>query len=87
MALVLRDRTRCSICGDVLGKDDKIVGLLHCLPVGHPLWRFSDSVVHQNCFEGWSHRSFFEAIHDKWRQIVKARPALSFQVGRVEVAN
>ena len=42
-------------------------GLLHVLNQGHPLWRFSDSGVHQKCFERWEHRAYFEAIHAKWQ--------------------
>jgi hypothetical protein len=31
----------------------------------HLLWRFSDSAMHQHCFENWEHRPDFIALYNQ----------------------
>jgi len=57
MALIFRGKSTCSICGDVLADGQPIVAWPHFLPQGDALWRFSDSGMHERCFEMWEHRN------------------------------
>jgi hypothetical protein len=66
--------TRCSICGKTLGTDDDVVLHPHVLRSDHPLWQFSDSCMHRDCYEQWDHHDYFEAILHKAEEISQNRP-------------
>ena len=60
MALILRGKTQCSICGVVIKDGDPIVSTTHFIvDENHPLWRFSDSGMHKSCFLAWPLRETF----------------------------
>ena len=62
MAIVLRGKTECSICGKVILSGDEIVSTSHFIAdKDDPLWRFSDSAMHHSCFIEWDHRAEFVA--------------------------
>jgi hypothetical protein len=65
VALIFRGRSRCSICGEVLGHEDDIVATTHFIAdKSDPLWPFSDSAMHRACFEAWPHRDEFAARYE-----------------------
>jgi hypothetical protein len=74
MALVIRGKTKCSVCGLLLETDQDIVCFPHFLQPDHPLWRFSDSAMHNRCYERWGHHDFFETVLRKRSQIWDDRP-------------
>lgn len=60
MALILRGKTECSICGVVIKDGDTIVATTHFIgEPSDPLWRFSDSGMHSSCFLAWPLRETF----------------------------
>jgi hypothetical protein len=60
MALVLRGKSKCSLCDQIIEKDDPIVMTSHFVTDAQdPLWRFSDSTMHQKCFLPWDQRALF----------------------------
>ncbi|CAN5198405.1 hypothetical protein BH18ACI2_BH18ACI2_09690 [soil metagenome] len=60
MAIILLGRTECSICGVVFVTGDEIVATSHFIAdLDDPLYRFSDSGVHKNCFLMWEYRADF----------------------------
>ena len=62
MAIVLRGKTECSVCGNVIKDGDEIVATSHFIAdQNDPLWRFSDSAMHRSCFANWNHRTEFVA--------------------------
>ena len=62
MALILRGKTKCSICDTVLADDDDIIGTPHFIvDPDDPLWGFSDSGMHRTCFVAWPQRDAFIA--------------------------
>ena len=75
MPLVLRGKTVCSFCGLVLASDQDLVGLPPVLPPDHPLWRFSDSAMHESCYEQGQHREYFETVLRKRNELWDSRPA------------
>lgn len=66
MALIFRGKTECSICGEILADGDEIIGTSHFIADPEdPLWRFSDSGMHRNCFAGWPLRvAFIEKFNE-----------------------
>ncbi len=64
MALVFLGASQCSICGELLVHGQSIVGTSHFIAdTTHPLWRFSDSGMHADCFDEWAHRDEFSALY------------------------
>ena len=62
MAIVLRGKTECSVCGLVIMDGDEIVATSHFIADSNdPLWRFSDSAMHRPCFLEWDQRAEFVA--------------------------
>ena len=60
MALFFSGETPCSICGYVISEGDDFVGTTHFISDdSDPLWKFSDSVMHRQCYENWEHRDEF----------------------------
>jgi hypothetical protein len=60
VALILRGKTPCSICGVVINDTDAIVASTHFIgDQNDPLWRFSDSAMHCGCFLAWPLRETF----------------------------
>jgi hypothetical protein len=60
MALIILGKTTCSICDEPLMDGEDLVSTTHFIgDRADPLWRFSDSAMHSNCFSTWSHRAEF----------------------------
>jgi hypothetical protein len=50
---------KCSICGEPIG-ERRLVATTHFIgDQSDPLWRFSDSAMHYDCFQTWPHRAEF----------------------------
>jgi hypothetical protein len=62
VAIVLRGKMECSVCGNVIKDGDEIVATSHFIvDQNDPLSRFSDSAIHRSCFAAWNHRTEFVA--------------------------
>ena len=62
MAIILRGKTECSICCNVIEGEDDIIATSHFIgDERDPLWPFSDSAMHRFCFLAWDHRAEFVA--------------------------
>jgi len=65
MALLLRGKTECLLCHEVIGKDDEVVGTTHFIAdQADPLWRYSDAAFHKKCFDAWEGRDEFLARYE-----------------------
>ena len=66
MALTLPGMTACSLCGATLQKDEPLVAFPAFIADREdPLWRYSDSAMHECCFEAWEQR---DAMIDKYNR-------------------
>ena len=76
MAIVLRGKTDCSLCGSLINSANEIVMFPHFIwDNAHPLWRFSDSAMHQQCFADWDQAERFRAIFNgTWPDIMPDHP-------------
>jgi hypothetical protein len=60
VALIFPGSTACSICGKIIARSDDIVATSHFIgDKNDPLWRFSDSAMHRECFLAWELRQSF----------------------------
>lgn len=60
MALIIRGKSTCALCGEVLEDGDDLFATTAFIENrDHPLWRFSDAAMHHACFLGWSDREVF----------------------------
>jgi hypothetical protein len=73
VALVVRGKSTCTLCGGVLAKDDAIVGLPPFLTPEHRLWRFSDSAMHAACFAASADKGEVEELLERAREEWRAR--------------
>lgn len=64
MVIIVRGASQCSICGRVLETGQSLIGFPAFLPQDDELWKFSDSGMHEQCFETWEHR---DAMIHKFR--------------------
>ena len=66
MALVIRGKTTCSICGQVQRDGADLVATTHFIrDDAHPLWRYSDSAMHRACFLNWPQANAFRAAFNE----------------------
>jgi hypothetical protein len=67
MALYFAGKTACSACRQVIDSSEQPVLFPHFVPMGHALWEYSDSSMHQSCFTSWEHRADFVALFNASR--------------------
>ena len=65
MAIILSEKTPCSICGKILRDNDEIVSTPHFIGPEHPLHQYSDSGMHKTCFAAWAHRDEFRDLYNQ----------------------
>ncbi|HLG17589.1 MAG TPA: hypothetical protein VJH03_24305 [Blastocatellia bacterium] len=60
MAVIVRGKSACSVCGKVIEERDQIVATSQFIQdKADPLWPFSNTAIHKRCFLGWKLRSEF----------------------------
>src|SRR4051794_30455085 len=65
MALFAPGITTCSLCGEVLAEADEMVGTTHFIgDHDHPLFAYSDTLMHRACFLKWENRAAFVAAYN-----------------------
>src|SRR4051794_10892077 len=66
MALFLIGLTRCALCGEVLEDDDDshVATTAFIADTAHPLYRYSDAIMHRTCFLRWEHRAALVEAHN-----------------------
>ena len=73
MALFIKGKTPCALCGLPIMTDDAVLFPAFLGP-GHRLHEFSDGVFHSRCFEAWGDRHEFARLYAKFRRIMDSRP-------------
>lgn len=84
MAIIIRGKSTCGLCGEVLGASAQIVGFPAFLPATHELSRYSDSAFHTECFTNWSERETFERLYHRYQQIWSMRPKHLTSAGEID---
>src|SRR5262245_45961682 len=66
MALIIRGKTRCGLCNEVIKDEDEIIATSHFIADDKdPLWPLSDAAMHKGCFLGWNQRGGFVAKYNE----------------------
>jgi hypothetical protein len=72
MALFIPGITTCSLCDEPVAESDDRLATMHFIAdETHPLYAYSDSVMHRRCFSRWRHRFAFVA---EWLRVVHDHP-------------
>ena len=74
MAIIMRGKSKCRLCGEVLDASAQIVAFAAFLPATHELSRYSDAAFHAECFAKWSEREQFEKLYRRYQEIWSSRP-------------
>jgi hypothetical protein len=65
MAIIIRGKSECPLCGKALAEGQRLIGTQHFIPDPEdPLWRFSDAGMHYDCFQQWPLREQFVAKYN-----------------------
>jgi hypothetical protein len=60
MALIIRGKTRCPLCYQIIATDDDVVAASQFIAdPADSLWRYSDAGFHRRCFAEWDRRAEF----------------------------
>ena len=51
MVMILRGRSKCPLCDEVLAEKDSVIAFPAFIPRGHQLSSFSDAAFHLPCFQ------------------------------------
>jgi hypothetical protein len=76
MALYFSGKSTCALCGEVIQKDQGVIGYPAFLRPTHRLWKYSDAVFHAACHEDWPDRAEFEALYREFKDEWDKRPGV-----------
>lgn len=74
MAVIVRGKSRCRLCGRILEEDDEIVGFPAFLPPGHELSIFSEAAFHVRCFTADPRSPAVRSLFARYESIWASRP-------------
>jgi hypothetical protein len=74
MALILRGKTICPLCGNLIGEGDDVFATPAFLKSTHPLSSFSDAAFHAKCFAESEERERVESLLQRCRTIASTAP-------------
>jgi len=74
MALLVRGKTRCQICGQIIKEDEPAVGFPAFLKKTHPLSRYSEGIFHQYCFDACPDKHAVEKTYVRFKEVWATRP-------------
>jgi hypothetical protein len=74
MAILLRGKTSCPLCGEIIGQDDEVRGFPAFLKPTHRLGKFSDAAFHVRCLIGSDEAADAQSLYEKWLAIWDKRP-------------
>ena len=74
MALLIRGKTTCLLCGKIIKERQEVVAFPAFLPSGHPLGIFSDAVFHRTCFQEDARSEAVGQLYQRYEEIWDSRP-------------
>lgn len=74
MAILLRGKTACLLCGEIIGPDDEVRGFPAFLRPTHRLGKFSDAAFHERCLTSSAEAAEAQRLYEKWLAIWDKRP-------------
>ena len=61
MAIIIKGKTTCPLCKQVIEEDHKVIAFSAFLPEDHYLYKFSDEAFHEDCLKK----------HEKYEELIK----------------
>ena len=74
MAIIIKGKTTCPICGKLLLTDQEIEAFPAFLKNTHPLARYSDAAFHKECFDKSPDAIAVTKLYDRFCKIWESRP-------------
>jgi hypothetical protein len=74
MALVIRGKSTCGLCGNIIQEIRGTISFPAFLKSTHPLANYSDAVFHKECFQQSPYRQKIELLYQQWQEIWNSRP-------------
>lgn len=84
MALLIRGKTKCLLCGSTIADEDDVVAFPAFLGASHRLARFSDGAFHKHCFSECAEQREVESLYRRYREIWENRPASLMSAAEIE---
>lgn len=67
--MFIRGVSSCLICGGIIDKKNGVVSFQAFLPREHRLGKFSDAVMHQECFQDCPEASEVDSLHERFTRL------------------
>ena len=74
MALIIRGKSTCPLCGRVLEENADVVSFPAFLKPEHRLGEFSDAAFHRQCFEMDPRSAEVSPLYERYRKTWDSRP-------------
>jgi len=89
MGIILLGKSTCPRCNQLLREGEDILGFPHFIhDQSHPLWDFSDSSMHKECFLNWEKAGEFRDLYNElWPKLVPQHPRRMHNDGEIEIDN
>ena len=74
MAIVIRGKSKCSICQKIIEENDAIVSFANFVPNElDPLWLFNDAGFHETCFQSHPLAKQAKARYAEYREVFEVK--------------
>lgn len=84
MAIIIRGKSKCPLCNQILEEHEKITAYTAFLPNTHRLGKYSDGAFHSSCWEKCPDKEEFEELYHLYLLILRSRPKALKTVEEIE---
>jgi hypothetical protein len=74
MAIIIRGKSKCLLCNQILEEGDPLTAFPAFLPADHRFGKFSDAAFHTTCFDKDPDANDVENMRYVWEKIMKTMP-------------
>jgi hypothetical protein len=74
MALLIRGKTICPLCGNLIAENDDVYATPAFLKPTHPLASYSDAAFHSQCFAATAERPDVERLLERYKSVMANAP-------------
>ena len=74
MALIIRGKSKCPLCNQILEETDHVTAFPSFVPSDHRFGKFSDAALHTSCFEKDPDYQAVEDMFYVFKKIMESRP-------------
>ena len=74
MAIIIKGKSKCTICNNVIADCDDIIAFPAFIPSDHIFSQYSDAAYHSDCFASWEYGKELLALYEGYNAIYSQRP-------------